>query len=182
MKEKSTPRAIGGGQGHRGEAVEDGLGVEDRGVAVDALLQGADDGHGPDAVDERGGDQPVGEFGVVGLDEPLEAVAKAGEQGVERAAARREMPPSRMAKMTMRMFSTLRGHLDADEQHAQAEPLKDDGADALGKARLEPAADEAAADDGRGIDDGTKREHWARPCSCLADRSRRSGATTKRSA
>ena len=135
-----------------------GLGVEDGGVAPDAFLQGADDGHGPDAVDERGGDQPVGELGVLGLDEFFEPVADAFEQGVHAQQLPGDAAEQDREDDDEDVFD-LEGHLEADEQDAESESLEHDGADAFGKAGLQPAAHEAAADNGQCIDDRSEGYH-----------------------
>lgn len=51
------------------------------------------------------------------------------------------------------------GHFEPDDQHAEAEPLKDDGTDTFRQAGSEGKPHKAADGDAQSVDDGPERDH-----------------------
>ena len=75
--------AQGGPQGEGPDAVHDGLGQEEAWEAARPLLDGRQDGHGPDAEEERRGHESLGEPLVLRAEDALGPFAEAGHPLVE---------------------------------------------------------------------------------------------------
>ncbi|KAF5041604.1 hypothetical protein DSECCO2_521250 [anaerobic digester metagenome] len=127
-------------------------------VAADTFVEGSKNGHGPDAVDERGVDHAVHEPGVGGAHQPLELGGQAGEavlevQGLAHDASDED------AQHHEQPVLALQGHLHADDQHAQTQALKNDLAHLFRKTSVQQQPQCTADQDGQGVDDGTEREN-----------------------
>ena len=165
-KGEQHPGAVGGGQGDGGEPVQNGLCVQDGAVSGQPFGKRPHNGHGPDAVDQGGRDQPVGEPGVFGPNGPFEP----GRQTFEEVLQPEQFPSNPAQKHRadhhQRIFN-LQGHLHADKQHTQPEPLKNNLPNPVRKTAVQGDPHKTAHNNGRGIDHGTSWKHIFSPTSYL---------------
>ena len=159
---EQDPEPVGRGHRQRGEAVDDGLGKNHGAVAPQALVERADDRHRADAEQHRGVDHAVGEQRV-GRFEPLfQPVAHTDEAGFQPEQFADHGADDDAENDDERILRG-QGHLEADDEHAQAESLKDDGADAFRQTGTEGQPHEAAQRDARRVDDGSDGDHACSP-------------------
>ena len=160
----------GGGEDGHDNAVQKSFGVEHGWIAGQAVLKGADDGHGSHADGESGHDEAVDEFGVFFpagfLSKPVPEFHKSffnvhpltndGAQSQGHGAHHGAAGGQRAAVNGQHLFQ---GAGDSDEDDCEADGLHDRVLKSLGQSFLKQDSDNASGDDGAGVGNGSDSNH-----------------------
>src|SRR5664280_1639473 len=152
------PAAQCRGERYADDQIEDGLRVDERAIPGHPLLNGPDNGHGPDAVNEHSSDQPLGPLAA---GSHMESLLKALGSTIDQVLQPKEFSNDDTTHQSHDHddgITRLESHAHTDGRDRQ--PIRDeDGVTGILLEELASQhADDAADDNCDGIGRGTQRE------------------------